>query len=266
MAEAVRSFRVTHARAGQLHPAEDLVAVEAPLELRVNGRVLTVTMRTPGHDEELAVGYLVSEGVLRRRSDLAEVRPGLEPNTVEVSLREGLHVDTTKAERTTWTSSSCGACGKGSLEAVTMPDCPPALELTPRLSGAHLMRLPALLRDAQAAFASTGGLHATGLFTEDGALEWIREDVGRHNAFDKVVGAAFLAGKLPLAVHVALVSGRASFELVQKAAMAGIRVLLAVGAPSSLAVELAERQGLTLAGFVREGRFNLYSGAGRILA
>ncbi|MEN9800163.1 MAG: hypothetical protein RL653_3860 [Pseudomonadota bacterium] len=266
MAEAVLPFRVTHLRGGRLHDAEDLVAVEAPLEIRVNGKVLTVTMRTPGHDAELAVGYLVSEGILRGRSDLADVRPGLEPNTVEVSLRQGLHVDTARAERTTWTSSSCGACGKGSLDAVAMPECPPVRELTPTLSGAHLARLPVLLREAQAAFASTGGIHATGLFTAGGALEWIREDVGRHNAFDKVVGAAFLAGRLPLAGHVALVSGRASFELVQKAAMAGLRVLLAVGAPSSLAVELAERQGLTLAGFVREGRFNLYSGAGRILA
>ncbi len=257
---------VTRVQAGALSPAEDLLAVEEPLEIRLDDKPLTVTMRSPGHDAELAVGFLVSEGVIRRATDLpgSPVTDPATPNVLHVQLREGLAVDTRRAERTFTTTSACGACGKGSLEALALPECPRTPEPWPQVPASLLLELPARLRAAQEAFGATGGLHATGLFTAEGQLRRVREDVGRHNAFDKVVGAALLAGELPLSHHVALVSGRASFELVQKAAMAGIRVLAAVGAPSSLAVELAEQQGITLAGFLREGRFNLYSHPGRV--
>ena len=266
MVPAVQRFPVTHVRGGTIRTAEDLVAVEAPLEIRLNGKPLTVTMRTPGHDAWLAVGFLVSEGIIRQATDLEgpPLTGPLAPNVLRVQLRAGLQVDTSRAERSGTTTSACGACGKASLEALSLPECPRTPEPLPQVSGALLVDLPSRLRAAQEAFGATGGLHATGLFTADGQLVRVHEDVGRHNAFDKVIGAALLAGELPLSNHVALVSGRASFELVQKAAMAGIRVLAAVGAPSSLAVELAEQQGLTLAGFVRDGRFNLYSQPERI--
>src|SRR5438270_8241805 len=237
---------------------QDSVAVEEPLEVRVNGAPIAVTMRTPGHDEELALGFLLSEGVNPRR---AAAPADLAANTVEV---EADAFDPARLERHFYTSSSCGVCGKGALEAVAVEAPPVASHL--RVPLALVSSLPDHLREAQAAFAVTGGLHATGLFSVEGELLCVREDVGRHNALDKVVGWAFGAGILPLAGHVLCLSGRISFELVQKAAVAGCPIVVAVGAPSSLAVDLARDRGVTLCGFVRGGRVNVYSQEWRIAA
>jgi len=234
----------------------DDLAVEEPLEIRVNGRPVAVTMRTPGHDEELALGFLASEGFRPLSARLPE---DLAANTVEVEA-EGADFD--RLERHFYTSSSCGVCGKGALEAVAVEAPPVRSELM--LPHALVAGLPDLLRAEQPTFAATGGLHATGLFDDQGNLLCVREDVGRHNAMDKVIGWAHLAGKLPLAGEILCVSGRLSFELVQKAAVAGCPVLVAVGAPSTLAVELARDRGITLCGFVRDGRVNVYSEPWRI--
>ena len=234
----------------------DVVAVEEPLEIRIGGRPVAVTMRTPGHDEELALGFCLSEGLRPRGAQL----PGdLAANTVEVDAPD---FDPGRLQRSFYTSSSCGVCGKGALEAV-------AVEAARVQSGLHVplalvAALPEHLRAAQAAFAATGGLHATGLFSGAGELLCVREDVGRHNAMDKVIGWAFAADRLPLGDAVLCVSGRLSFELVQKAALAGCPVMVAVGAPSSLAVSLAADRGITLCGFVRNGGANVYSEAWRI--
>jgi FdhD protein len=234
----------------------DAVAVEEPLELRIGGVPVAVTMRTPGHDEELALGFCLSEGL---HPTAARLPDDLAANTVEVDAPE---LDPERLRRSFYTTSSCGVCGKGALEAVAVEAARVESEL--RLPLALVTSLPDRLREAQAAFAVTGGLHATGLFAADGGLLCVREDVGRHNAFDKVVGRAFLDGRLPLRDSVVCVSGRLSFELVQKAAVAGCPVLVAVGAPSSLAVELAADRGITLCGFVRGGRLNVYSEAWRV--
>jgi FdhD protein len=234
----------------------DSVAVEEPLEIRIAGRPVAVTMRTPGHDEELALGFCLSEG-LRPRD--ARVPDDLAANTVEV---DAPGFDPARLQRSFYTSSSCGVCGKGALEAVAVEA--PRVEVDLRVPLALVASLPDRLRTAQAAFAVTGGLHATGLFTREGELLCAREDVGRHNAFDKVVGWAFRAGLLPLHEHVVCVSGRLSFELVQKAAVAGCPVVVAVGAPSTLAVGVARDRGVTLCGFVRGGHANVYSEPWRI--
>jgi FdhD protein len=234
----------------------DELAVEEPLEIRVNGRAVAVTMRTPGHDEELALGFLVSEGI---RPANASPTPDLAANTIDVAADR---FDPARLERNFYTTSSCGVCGKGALEAVAVEA--PRVESDLRASIALVGQLPDRLRSAQAAFALTGGLHATGLFSARGELLCAREDVGRHNAMDKVVGWAFREGLLPLADHLLCVSGRLSFELVQKAAVAGCPIVVAVGAPSTLAVELARDRGVTLCGFVRDGRVNVYSEPWRI--
>jgi FdhD protein len=236
--------------------AADLVAVEEPLEMRVGGEPVAVTMRTPGHDEELALGFLLAEGLAPLR---AVVPPDLAANTIDV---EAPGVDLGRIRRNFYTSSSCGVCGKGALEAVAVQA--PRVESELRLPATLVAELPERLRAAQRAFEATGGLHATGLFSWEGELLCLREDVGRHNAFDKVIGRAFLDGLLPLARSVVCVSGRLSFELVQKAAVAGAPILIAVGAPSSLAVELAADRGITLCGFVRDGSFNVYTEPWRI--
>ena len=236
--------------------AADLVAVEEPLEMRVGGEPVAVTMRTPGHDEELALGFLLAEGLAPLR---AVVPPDLAANTIDV---EAPGVDLGRIRRNFYTSSSCGVCGKGALEAVAVQA--PRVESELRLPATLVAELPERLRAAQRAFEATGGLHATGLFSGEGELLCLREDVGRHNAFDKVIGRAFLDGLLPLARSVVCVSGRLSFELVQKAAVAGAPILIAVGAPSSLAVELAADRGITLCGFVRDGSFNVYTEPWRI--
>jgi FdhD protein len=236
----------------------DRVAVEEPLEIRIGGTPVAVTMRTPGHDEELALGFCLSEGLQPRGARLTE---DLAANTVDV---DAPGFDPARLQRSFYTSSSCGVCGKGALEAVAVEA--PRVESQLRVPLALVAALPERLREAQAAFAVTGGLHATGLFTVAGEALCVREDVGRHNALDKVVGWAFRQQLLPLADHLLCVSGRLSFELVQKAAVAGCPVLVAVGAPSSLAVDLAADRGVTLCGFVRGGSVNVYTERWRIQA
>jgi FdhD protein len=234
----------------------DQVAVEEPLEIRIGGNPVAVTMRTPGHDEELALGFCISEGL---HPTAAHLPADLAANTVDVEAPE---FDLARLQRSFYTSSSCGVCGKGALEAVAVEAA--RVESPLRVLLSLVVQLPDRLRGAQAAFAATGGLHATGLFTANGELLCAREDVGRHNAMDKVIGWAFGTGRLPLAETVLCVSGRLSFELVQKAAVAGCPVLVAVGAPSSLAVSLAQDRGITLCGFVRGGSANVYTEAWRI--
>jgi FdhD protein len=240
----------------------DEVAVEQPLEIRVDGAPLTVTMRTPGHDEELALGFLYGEGLIPvAPPPAAGPTVDFAANVVDVAgplLRD-------PGARRFYTTSSCGVCGKGALEEVAV-QAPPAPD-GPVVARALLAALPRRLRGEQPAFARTGGLHATGLFDADGALLVAREDVGRHNAMDKVIGRALLDGLLPLHGRILCVSGRLSFELVQKAAVAGAPILVGVGAPSSLAVELAADRGMTLAGFARdERRVNVYAGEERLAA
>jgi FdhD protein len=236
---------------------QDVVAVEEPLEIRIGGSPVAVTMRTPGHDEELALGFCLAEG-LRPRS--ARAPDDLAANTVEV---DAPGFDPARLQRSFYTTSSCGVCGKGALEAVAVEA--PRVD-SPLTVGAELvLSLPDALRPAQPTFAATGGLHATGLFDAAGELLCLREDVGRHNAMDKVVGWAYRQRLLPLGESLLCVSGRLSFELVQKAAVAGCPVVVAVGAPSSLAIDLARDRGVTLCGFVRDRRLNVYSEPWRIV-
>ncbi|MFI0899159.1 formate dehydrogenase accessory sulfurtransferase FdhD [Streptomyces sp. NPDC020983] len=255
------------------HRADTLVA-EEPLEIRLNGRPLAITMRTPGDDFALALGFLVSEGVLAAADDVANVvycagatDDGANTyNVVDVRLAPGVPVPDITLERNVYTTSSCGLCGKASLEAVrTATRLPVDPAGGPRLTPRLLAALPGRLRGAQAVFDRTGGLHAAGLFDAGGALLDVAEDVGRHNAVDKLVGRALREGRLPLADRILMVSGRASFELAQKAVMAGAPVLAAVSAPSSLAVDLARENGLTLVGFLRGDSMNVYAGEGRIV-
>jgi FdhD protein len=251
----------------------DSLAAEEPLEIRVGGKALAVTMRTPGHDVELAHGFLLSEGVLGSAEDVFAARycDGVDDqgrntyNVLDVTLAEGVAPPETGVERNFYTTSSCGVCGKAALDAVKLktrfdPGSSP-FTVSPEV----LSELPDTLRAQQRVFASTGGLHAAGLFRSDGSLLVVREDIGRHNAVDKVLGWALQANRVPLTETGLLVSGRASFELVQKAAMAGIPLLAAVSAPSSLAAELAEENGMTLVGFLRGTSMNLYTGEHRIL-
>jgi FdhD protein len=235
---------------------DDRVAVEEPLEIRIGGRPVAVTMRTPGHDEELALGFCLSEGL---RPERAYVPQDFAANAIDVDAPA---FDPARLQRSFYTSSSCGVCGKGALEAVAVEA--PRVESDLQVPAGVVADLPDRLREAQAAFEATGGLHATGLFDSAGELLCLREDVGRHNAMDKVVGRAYLDGRLPLGDAILCVSGRLSFELVQKAAVAGCPLLVAVGAPSSLAVELARDRGITLCGFVRSGRVNVYTEEWRV--
>lgn len=267
-AVAVPVWRVVDA--GPADGDSDWLAVEEPLEIRVGGerhdtRTVSVTMRTPGHDSELAVGFLFTEGVITDPAQVAGVHScARSRNVVRVDLRPDCVIDLARLERHTYTASSCGVCGKTSLAAVRVAVSTPPTAGRPVIDAELVKRLPDFLRADQPGFARTGGLHAAALFGPSGELRCVREDVGRHNALDKLIGHAFLAGRVPLSDAVLLVSGRASFELVQKAAVAGLPVLAAVGAPSSLAVELARECGMTVVGFVRADRFNIYTGPERI--
>jgi FdhD protein len=251
----------------------DTVAAEEPLEIRLNGTPLAVTMRTPGDDFDLVHGFLATEGVIRSEDDVAALRycnsvddDGRNTyNVVDVDLAPGVEPPDTALDRNFYTSSSCGVCGKASIDAIRTRTPFAVVADAVRVPLDVLLALPDRLRAAQQVFDKTGGLHAAGLFTAAGELVALREDVGRHNAVDKVVGDAVRAGRLPLAGHVLMVSGRASFELTQKAAMAGIPVLAAVSAPSSLAVELAREVGITLVGFLRGDGCNVYTCPERLL-
>ncbi|WP_432140543.1 formate dehydrogenase accessory sulfurtransferase FdhD [Streptomyces sp. bgisy084] len=287
MGRVTERRRVIRIRDGAVSTRPDTLVAEEPLEIRVGGKPLAITMRTPGDDFALAAGFLVSEGVLASADELANIvycagatdggtagpddagsgSGGNSYNVVDVRLADGVPVPDISLERHVYTTSSCGLCGKASLDAVrttarwsldTSPDTPV------RIAPATLSALPDRLRAAQRVFERTGGLHAAALFTADGELLDIREDVGRHNAVDKIVGRALQQGRLPLSSSVLMVSGRASFELAQKAVMAGIPVLAAVSAPSSLAVDLAVETGLTLVGFLRGTSMNVYAGEHRI--
>jgi FdhD protein len=239
--------------------AQDLLAVEEPLQIRINGRDVSITMRTPGHDAELAAGFLFTEGILTSRAGLISIECA--ENSVNVTLAADVDPGTS---RNFYTTSSCGVCGKASIESLHAAGCEMLPRGEVRIAPETIHGLPQILLAAQATFEHTGGLHGAALFDQSGKLEAIREDVGRHNAVDKLIGAAFLEDRMPLNENVLLLSGRASFELIQKAIMARIPIVAAVGAPSSLAVETAMRFGMTLLGFVRDGRFNIYSGASRI--
>jgi FdhD protein len=309
MGRLTRRYRVRRLRDGDWSERPDTLAVEEPLEIRVGGRAFAVTMRTPGHDFDLASGFLVSEGVVGGTRDIATIRyctddspcartaatslqivavggargsspedarddtpPPAQPSTeaaynvVEVTLAAGVTPPRPDMERSVYTTSSCGVCGKATLDAVnTMTRWPVADDAT-QVRSSTLLRLPDLLRAEQRVFSRTGGLHAAGVFAPDGRLLCLREDVGRHNAVDKILGWALQTSRLPLRAHVLQVSGRASFELVQKAVMAGIPMLSAVSAPSSLAVDLAAESGLTLAGFVRGNSMNVYTHPHRVVA
>jgi FdhD protein len=248
--------------------AVDVVAVEEPLEVRIRGRSVAVLMRTPGHDRELTAGFLFTEGILRRAEDLLDLLPcreqprGEAGNVVEAVLAPGVAVDFERLTRHVFTSSSCGVCGTTTLDALFR--AAPPLASGPRLDPRALTAWPARLRGHQPLFAATGGAHGCALLTPEGRIDWAHEDAGRHNAVDKAIGAAFLAGALPLSGHGLMLSGRISFELVQKALLAGVPVVAGIGAPSSLAIACARRASLTLAGFVREDRFNVYAGAERL--
>lgn len=249
----------------------DEIAAEEPLEIRVEGpsqtaEAISITMRTPGEDAELAIGFLFTEGLIQGREDIAT--PAVRELAIEggannvVTVRLTRAFDATRLKRNFYATSSCGVCGKASIEAVHAAARPVASSLRVRRS--VIASLPGKLRDAQPAFARTGGLHATGLFDREGALVLAREDVGRHNAMDKVIGRALLERRTPLREHVLMVSGRLSFELLQKAAMAGAPIIAAVSAPSSLAVQAADRLGITLVGFVRGDGLNVYTRADRL--
>jgi FdhD protein len=281
MAEgSIKTIPVTRVKNNESNETTDALAVEEPLEIRLeygnanNRQVenISVTMRTPGEDAELASGFLFTEGIIKNPEDIAAVDHCFiacaenKENVIQVGLKEGILPHLQNASRNFYTTSSCGVCGKGSINAIrtvstftgnTVDDISINSEL--------LYQLPDKLRKHQQVFAHTGGLHAAGLFSTDGELVMVREDVGRHNGLDKLIGAALNKGWLPLNSYILLLSGRASFELVQKAAMAGIRIIASVGAPSTLAVELAEEFNITLAGFLRDQRFNIYTAAHRII-
>jgi FdhD protein len=264
--------RAKHLTADQAITRPETLAVEEPLEIRVNGAPVTVTMRTPGSDIELAQGFLLTEGVIAHREDVLTIRycggrgdDGANTyNVVDVTLAPGVKPPDLDVTRNFYTTSSCGVCGKASLDAVRVISRFSPGEDPATVAAATLKAMPGQLRSAQKVFASTGGLHAAALFGVDGTMLVVREDIGRHNAVDKVIGWALEHERVPLSATVLLVSGRASFELTQKAVLAGIPVLAAVSAPSSLAVSLAEETGITLVAFLREDSMNVYTRADRI--
>jgi FdhD protein len=257
----VRRFKSTSLGA-TFSDEQDLLAVEEPLQISVGDSDLAVTMRTPGNDAELAAGFLLTEGFVRESGDIVDIQ--CDRNRALVTLDEKIKVDLSGATRNFYMTSSCGVCGKTSIEAIENAGCAFLPRKFPVVEESLIRSLPARLRESQAVFDRTGGLHAAGLFSARGDLILSREDVGRHNAVDKLIGRALLDKRLPLHDYFLMVSGRTSFELVQKTVMAGIPLLAAVGAPSSLAVKTAKRFGLTLIGFLRDDRFNVYSDFGRV--
>jgi FdhD protein len=268
--ELLVTTTVARFRPGEpLRAEEDFLAREEPLEIRVRGQSIAVTMRTPGHDDELACGFLVTEGLLKNRTDVLEVahcQSGAAAqlgNVINVFVAPTVFIDYDELTRHVFASSSCGLCGKASIESVHQHFAP--ITSLPKISAEIIRRLPEKLIPAQTAFSKTGGVHAAALFNLSGELQILREDVGRHNALDKVIGWAFLNNKLPLAEHILLVSGRTSFEIMQKALAARIPIVAAVSAPSSLAADFARASGQALIGFLRGGSFNLYANAGSIL-
>jgi FdhD protein len=279
--QSSRRIEVRRFRGAALNrePDPDLVAIEEPFEIRLGysrkdgsraEEPVSVTMRTPGHDEDLAVGFLFTEGIVRSGNDVQEVvargraSDGM-INVVRVELKPGVPVDFKRLERNFYMTSSCGVCGKASIDAVAVQGQYDVAAEEFRMSGEALGRLPAALKTQQAVFEQTGGLHASGRFDAAGTILALREDVGRHNALDKLIGHALLHGEVPLKRNGIIVSGRASFELMQKAKMAGCPLVAAVGAPSSLAVELAREFGITLVGFLKSDRFNVYSRPDRVV-
>lgn len=256
----------------------DTLAIEEPLEIRLEYGSLgqsvvqniSVTMRTPGNDAELATGFLLTEGIIKYKNDIEEVKPSFtcaeqKENTVVVKLKDGIIPDLKNTERNFYTTSSCGVCGKASINAIRTASVYSDTINENKVAAAVLHALPDALAKNQEIFSSTGGLHACALFDLSGQLLLVREDVGRHNALDKLIGAAWNDDKMPMDEKILLLSGRASFELIQKAAMAGIKIVAAVGAPSSLAVELAHEFNITLVGFLRSHRFNIYTRAERVI-
>jgi FdhD protein len=285
MINSVLQVEIEKWRGSDKSMAQDLLAVEEPLEIRLDyfdseknqrfQKSISITMRTPGHDFELAAGFLFTEGILQSPNEILKMDycgPALphlgHSNIVKIELAESVRPLIGSLERNFYTTSSCGVCGKASIDALETKNPfsqRPKDLLKPQLTHSVLAALPEKLRAAQSIFENTGGLHASALFTASGDLMCTREDVGRHNALDKVIGHSFLKNLMPLTESILLVSGRVSFELVQKATMAGIPILAAVGAPSSLAIELASKAQMSVVGFVRDGRFNIYCGAQRIL-
>jgi FdhD protein len=264
--ESVRSVEVTRVDGAVRQEVRDRVAVERALEVRLNGEPFSVIMRTPGDDRSLVAGFLFSEGVIRTSADVSAIEVDrVASDVIDVHLsaaRTPVLADLLGSRRNVAMNSSCGMCGRRTLESLDVPGDP--LPVTWTMPADVVARLPATLAPAQQAFAETGGLHAAGIVSIDGRLEDSAEDVGRHNAIDKLIGRMLMIDRLPLSDHALVVSGRLSFEIVQKAFLAGIPMIVAVSAPSSLAVDLAKEAGLTLVGFTRAGRFNIYSGQGRV--
>jgi FdhD protein len=273
-AGTVKHIKMTRVTQKGTLEIDDQLAVEEPLEIQLTygaagdriTKVISVTMRTPGNDEELAVGFLFTEGIISHREEVTKIQlDGEDENKVMVTLCDTTVPHLQTAERNFYTTSSCGVCGKSGIDAIKTVSMYVLQEDAMKVSAAVLYRLPIALKKQQELFASTGGLHASSLFDADGNLLMLREDVGRHNALDKVIGACFLKNHLPLQSTILLLSGRASFELIQKASMAGIKIIASIGAPSSLALQQAEEFGITLIGFLGEEKFNIYSASHRVV-
>ena len=280
MAESSRNIDIIRTDATDRSAIGDVVAVEEPLEIQVTSdtaegaaaKSVSITMRTPGNDEELALGFLYTEGIVVSSDDIQNVSAVGQPddrtgirNTIRVTTVPGVKLDLDKLQRHFYTTSSCGVCGKASLDALEVAGAQSLASVETRFASNMLLALPDRVRDMQPVFVETGGLHAAAAFGPDGEIHIVREDVGRHNATDKVIGALVQAGQVPGNALGLFVSGRASFELMQKSLVAGIPLLVAVGAPSSLAVDTAESFGMTLVGFLRDGTFNIYAGSDRII-
>ncbi len=269
----VEHIRIQKISSGEYKETEDKVAVEEPLQIQLlystaTGQMLkdiAVTMRTPGNDEELAAGFLFTEGIIKRAETISEIkRSHADENIVQVILNENIVPVLGNAARNFYTTSSCGVCGKASIDAINTVSVFTAEKDSLLINASVLYNLQDTIKEQQKVFEDTGGIHASALFNNSGKFIMLREDVGRHNALDKIIGAVLMKNELPLKNHLLFLSGRASFELVQKAVMAGVKVIAAVGAPSSLAVEMAKENGITLIGFLKNNRFNIYSGKDRI--